>query len=73
MNNEQFDALASLLRLRPGRSQNVARMVLVQGLTVPDAARLLGMQYTVAHQAVRRAQRGLELAQQAVAQKKGRA
>lgn len=62
MTPDQFDALADLLRLRAGPAQQVARMVLVDGLTVPDAARAAGLEYTAAHQAVKRAQRGLQLA-----------
>lgn len=65
MTPAQFTALAELLRLRAGPAQQVARMVLVEGLTVPDAARAAGLEYTAAHQAVKRAQRGLELARQA--------
>ncbi len=66
MTSNQFDALAKLLRLRSGPAQIVARMVLVDGLSVPDAARSVGLEYTAAHQAVKRVQRGLELAKQAV-------
>jgi hypothetical protein len=59
MTADQFTALAELLRLRAGPAQVVARMVLVDGLSVPDAARDAGLEYTAAHQAVKRVQRGL--------------
>lgn len=62
MTDAQFTALAELLRLRAGPAQIVARMVLVEGLGVPEAARSAGLEYTAASQAVRRVQRGLELA-----------
>lgn len=62
MTPDQFTALAELLRLRDGPAQQVARMVLVDGLTVPDAARQLGMGYHLAYKAVKRAQDGLQLA-----------
>lgn len=65
MTADQFTALAELLRLRTGPAQDVARLVLVEGISVPEAARSAGLEYTAAHQAVKRAQRGLELAQRA--------
>ena len=67
MTTEQFSAIAELLRLRAGPAQIVARMVLVDGLSVPDAARSAGLEYTAAHKAVKRVQVGLELARRAVA------
>ena len=65
MTADQFAALAELLRLRAGPAQIVARMVLVDGLSVPEAARSAGLEYTAASQAVRRVQRGLDLAKRA--------
>lgn len=62
MTPAQFTALANLLRLRAGPAQYVARLVLVQGLSVPDAAREEGMDYHLAYKAVKRAQDGLALA-----------
>lgn len=62
MTAEQFAALAGLLRLRAGPAQQVAYLVLVDGLAVPEAARQVGLEYTAASQAVRRVKRGLELA-----------
>lgn len=66
MTADQFTALAELLRLRAGPAEQVASLVLVDGLSVPEAARSAGLEYTAAHKAVKRAQRGLELARQAV-------
>ncbi len=66
MTTEQSLALAELLRLRKGPAQEVARLVLVEGISVPDSARQVGLEYTAAHKAVKRAQRGLELACQVV-------
>lgn len=60
----QFEALAELLRLREGSSaQQVAALVLVEGLEVGEAARRCNASYNAAHQAVKRCRRGLELAQ----------
>lgn len=58
----QFAALSELLRLREGSAQAAAAMVLVEGSSVADAARLAGLPYPRAWQAVQRAQRGLKLA-----------
>jgi uncharacterized lipoprotein YmbA len=52
---EQFDALAKLARLRAGPAREACRLVMVDGASVPDAARATGMVYRVAHQAVTRA------------------
>lgn len=62
MTADQFNALADLLRLRNGPAKGVARMVLVEGAALADAARVQQMSYQAAHQAVKRAQRGIELA-----------
>jgi len=66
MTHTQFDALAQLLRLRTGPVLAAVRGVLVDGLPVPDAARLAGVEYRCAHQAVQRAKRGRDLARRAV-------
>lgn len=68
MNQQQFDALAKLLKLRKGPSQQVARLVIVEMMSVPDAARFVGLEYTAAHHAVKRVERGYKLVQE-VAQK----
>lgn len=62
MNDRQFKALCELLSLRPSPSNDALRLHLVDGLSVPDAARSAGCTYTAAWKAVKRAERGLELA-----------
>jgi hypothetical protein len=59
---DQFSALAQLLRLRTGPAQVATRMVMVDGAAVADAAREVAMDYRAAHQAVKRAKQGLQLA-----------
>jgi hypothetical protein len=66
MTHEQFQALAQLLRLRTGPARQAVALHLVQGLTVPDAARAVDMDYRAASYAVKRAKTGLELARAAV-------
>lgn len=65
MTAQQFDALAELLRLRGGPSQEVARLVLVDGLSVPEASRATNLDLRLAHRAVKNARAGLTLARQA--------
>lgn len=62
MTDTQFDALSQLLRLRPGPAQDAARLVVVQGMPTPDAARQVGMSYVAAHRAVKRVKDGFDLA-----------
>ncbi len=62
MTDAQFQALAQLLRLRTGPAREAASLHLVQGLTVPDAARAAGMDYRAATYAVKRAKEGFALA-----------
>lgn len=62
MTAEQFAALATLLRLRPGPPLDAARLVLVDGLSIPDAARQAGAVYALAYKTVQRANKGLDLA-----------
>lgn len=66
MNNQQFQALAQLMRLREGPARECARLALVEKIPTPDAARATGMQYRAAAAAVRRAREGLILATKAV-------
>lgn len=62
----QFEAVAELLRLRPtSTAYQVARSVYVDGLSIGDAARHNETTYNAAHQAAKRVERGLELAQKA--------
>lgn len=63
--DEQFAALAVLLRLRSGPAEQAAFLVLVDGRSVGDAARECGLTYKAAHQAVKRAREGLALARTA--------
>lgn len=65
MTPDQFQALAELLRLRAGPAQECARLVLVDGAQIKDAAERLGMGYRAAAAAVQRAREGLELARRA--------
>ena len=62
---ESFAALAQLLRLRGGAAQEVARLVLVDGLSVSDASARTGLELRAAYYAVERAKQGLELARNA--------
>lgn len=61
MNDEQFDALANLLRLRAGPARGVAYRVLVLNESVPDAAAAERLEYRAAHRAVQRVRKGLAL------------
>lgn len=63
--DEQFGALAELLRLRAGPAEQAAFLVLVDGRTVGDAARECALSYRAAYQAVKRCREGLELARRA--------
>jgi hypothetical protein len=67
MTDAQFTALAQLLRLRKGPAKEAVRIHLVQGLSVPDAARSAGVDYQLALKAVYRVKAGLELARKAAA------
>lgn len=64
----QFDALAKLLRVRESASRAAARMVLVDGHSQADAARLSGLKQPSVTNAVNTFRRGLELAKVAAAQ-----
>lgn len=66
MTPDQFSALCELLRLKPGETNDAVRYHLVDGLSVPDAARKAGAEYRGTTYAVKRAQRGLNLAKQVV-------
>mgnify|MGYP003594790097 CR=1 FL=1 len=62
----QFAALAELLRLRGGASQEAARLVLVEQLTPAEAARAAGCSPQAVSNVLASCRRGLELAQAAV-------
>jgi predicted DNA-binding protein (UPF0251 family) len=51
---DQFSALASLIRMRGGQSQEAARLVLVEGMRPCDAARKVGLSPQGVNDAVRR-------------------
>jgi DNA-directed RNA polymerase specialized sigma24 family protein len=61
MTEAQFTALAQILRLRQGPARQAVRLHLVQGLSVPDAARAAGVDYQLALKAVKRAKDGMKL------------
>lgn len=62
MTTEQFAALAELLRLRGGASQEAARLVLVDGLAPTEAARQAGTTPQAVSNALASCRRGIELA-----------
>lgn len=63
MTADQFKALAELLRLRSGSPRECARLVLVDGRPIKDAAGEVGLSYRQGAAAVQRARVGLALAQ----------
>ncbi|MFD2404946.1 TrfB-related DNA-binding protein [Azorhizophilus paspali] len=65
MSDEQFEALAELLRMRGSASQEAARLVLVEALSAADAARATGVSPQAVSNAVTTCRRGLSLAQRA--------
>ena len=62
MTPDQFDALAVLIHLRQSASRDAARMVLVDGLSVIEAAAQAGITQQGANQAVLRCRRAIDLA-----------
>lgn len=62
MTPDQFRALATMLKLRTGPAQTLCRLVLVDGMAVPEATKATGMTRQAAHQAIKRARKGMELA-----------
>lgn len=65
MTEAQFAALAELLRLRGGPSQEAARLVLVEGVAVGAAAKRQGIAQATASKAVASCRRGMTLARKA--------
>jgi transposase len=65
MTNEQFNALAQLLRIRQGLSRTAANLVLVDGMTQAAAARQTGLGPAGVGNVVSRMRKGLELAKTA--------
>ena len=66
MNAEQFTALSTLLRLRPGPAREAARLVLIEGMRAIDAARITGVRPAGVSNALTRVRRGEALAWKAV-------
>ena len=62
MTPEQFSALAQLMQLRNGPAHEAAQLVLVDGLTVTEAARKVGLSPQAASNSVQRCRRGFVLA-----------
>ncbi len=62
MTNDQFDAIAQLMRLRTGAQQDAARLVLVGGMRQVDAARQLGISTAALGATMRACRRGVALA-----------
>ncbi|MDH1341528.1 hypothetical protein [Ectopseudomonas oleovorans] len=62
MNAAQFEALAELLRMRGGASQEAARLVLVEGIAPAEAARRTGIKPQAVNNVLNSCQRGIELA-----------
>lgn len=61
MNAQQFDIIAQLLSLRGGASQGAARLHLIDGVPVAQAAGQVGVTYQAASQAVKRVRAGAAL------------
>jgi hypothetical protein len=70
MTQDQFDALAKLLRLRASVSTAAARLHFVDGLRIADAARAAGCTPNAASDCVRRCRAGIATAQRMVGQVK---
>lgn len=62
VNNDQFDALAKIMRLRTGAQQDAARLVLVGGMRQVDAARQHGISTAALGATMRSCRRGVALA-----------
>ena len=66
MRPESFDALAQLLRLRPGPAKEAARLVLVAGYRPAAAARQTGCTPQSVSNTLARCRKGMTLAMVAV-------
>lgn len=58
---EQFEALAELLRLRQGVSQEAARLVLVEGVAPSEAARRTGVSPQAVSNVLSSCRKGIKL------------
>jgi len=61
MTADQFEALAELLRLRGGDSQEAARLVLVDGLSTTEAAKRCDLSPQAVSKVLASCRRGMEL------------
>lgn len=61
MTEQQFAALAELIRLRGGHSQQAARLILVDGLAPGEAAKRAGISPAAASNVLASCRRGLAL------------
>lgn len=66
MTADQFDALAELMRLRASAAREAARLHLVDGLPIGDAAAQTELSYSNAWNSVQRVTAALALARKAV-------
>lgn len=71
MTPTQFDACATLLRMRGGPPQECARLVLVEGFTIKEASEAAGLSYRQGAAAVQRVRECQELARKAAGGMKG--
>lgn len=62
MNAEQFEALAELIKMRGGASQEAARLVLIDGIAPAEAARRTGIKPQAVNNVLNSCKRGIELA-----------
>ena len=67
MRQETFDMLCELIHMRDSASREVARLHLVEGVSVPEAAQRAGIGKIGGYKAVQRVREGLELARRVVA------
>lgn len=63
ISDDGFEALAELIRLRGGASQEAARLVLVEGVPPGEAAKRTGTSPQAVSNAVASCRRGMRLAQ----------
>ncbi len=61
MTDDQFTALATLMRLRASPSREAVRLVLVDGMRQADAARAVGISASALGNAIRAAKLAVEL------------
>ncbi len=62
LQEHQYDALCDLMRIGKSPSSEAARMVLVHGAKIKDAAQAVGLKYRGAAAAVQRMKEGIAMA-----------